>query len=324
MIVFVHRFAVRVPRSGRNPHPVAGPQNRFERGDESAGWHQCLHRLPFVDLHEWLTIRNHKQRPLLRFAPYAHAQPLGRPIRFAGFAQTRFLLGRGPRVGQASRQIHHFAGERRQKTFLRFGRPWWHPAPPDVFHPLRRSRNGQNDAPADDQHGDQNDQQNFRDHVPKRRPPHVRTLRFDVLRVVKYRQESGHRAVIVQRQVIHVHRLRTQIYELTQTIGVRRHLLHRHGRRIEFGFQARTFRQHLAVTVVHHHPGQLLPVAESLHNMPQLLSRSFLQRRLYNFLQTLRENFRAPHQIRSQAALLRAHFVLRHDERDDRDARHQK
>src|SRR6516164_7207548 len=82
-----------------------------------------------------------------------------------------------------------------------------------VLYPLRHPRHREHGGPPDDQQRHKDNQQHLRDHVPYGFAPDALALRFDVTGVVKDRQRTTDRTILVQRQVIDMHRLAIEVKE---------------------------------------------------------------------------------------------------------------
>ena len=70
-----------------------------------------------------------------------------------------------------------------------------------------------------------------------------------------------------------------QIYKFAESLFVRLHLFHWYFNWIQPGNEIRTFGEHSAARVIHHHARQPLPVSESFDDVAQLVARAVVERR---------------------------------------------
>src|SRR3984893_230960 len=181
---------------------------------------------------------------------------------------------------------------------------------PQVPHPLSHSCDRPDNGPADHKRGNQDDQQNLSDDVPERVAPDPRALGFNIGGVVEGGEDSRHFRFAVQRKCVAVHRRLADCLKSTETMILRYALCKQIEGRRNNGCEFRANSHSLSEIIIGSNSGSVFAVCKSLYNKAKLRSSPTLHDSFDRFLQTFAQCFCPPLEIRTEAALLRAHLVL--------------
>src|ERR1035438_8221532 len=88
----VDHFSICVAAAEGNPGPIAGAKNWFDGGDEAAGGNGDGNGVIATGVNVGLSIRNDEEAAFAQPVADMISQPLSRPLRFVGIAQSCFGL----------------------------------------------------------------------------------------------------------------------------------------------------------------------------------------------------------------------------------------
>ncbi len=253
----------------------------------------------------------------------AGTQSLRSPQRVARLAQARFFGGGHARLGQTLPQRRSFGCKRLQEVTVCGLRKRSSFAGTQVFHPLRNPRNWSNNCGTNNQQGDEHNQQNFCDHVPQSAAPDIRTLRFNVARIVKSNQNARQRCIAMKRQGIGVHRRTGDGRKAAHTNVTGFAIVEYFRRNVGAAAQLGAAGQQFSLRIVDGDTGKVFAVSKPLDDATELYDRSSHQDRFGGFLQAFGQDFGAAREVGTQAAFFRTHLVTGHDERNQADADHE-
>ena len=178
-------FAVGVAGGLCDPGSVAGAQNGFESGYQTTWGNRPGYGISFTNVLVRLAVGDHEQAAPFQRILHGNPQPLGSPQRLGGFAEARFFLGRRAGCIQAGRQPRRLVRQGLKDLLV------WKPAVhrnlsgAQVVQPVRHLLKGFSQAPANNEHGDQGDQQHLHRDASQSVPPDGRPARVHVGDIVK-------------------------------------------------------------------------------------------------------------------------------------------
>ncbi len=168
----VDHLAIRVAGGVRDPGAVARHEHRLERRDDAARRHHGLDVPPATHVLVRLAVRHDDEPRAAQAFLHADPQPLGGPQRIRRLAQARLGFGAGLRRREALRQARRLGRNRiEQASRLAFGARRDAPEP-QIAHPAGRPRNRRQHGRLHDEVGDDDNQEDLRDHEDQRVAPH--------------------------------------------------------------------------------------------------------------------------------------------------------
>ena len=216
MVGRIHRFAIGVAGGLRDPGPMAGAQNRLERGHQAAGRHRAFDSRSPMEVLIRFAIRNRKQPAVAQFVDHRNAQPLGGPLRFSGIAQPRLLLSGSSRGVQTGGELGHLPLQRLERFSGRKIGPGRRGSSAHVAQPFRQPCQRTAQRRLQNQQRDAYDQRRLHHQPRQRMPPQRGLARFDIRRVLKNgdrpeQGSSGH-----NRQLIRIQQSPLRVEELSR------------------------------------------------------------------------------------------------------------
>src|SRR5581483_1946830 len=218
--MLVGGFAVGVARGLGDPGSIAGAQNGFQSGDQSAGRHGTLDSVRLAEVLIGFPIGNRHQAAAIQPRLHEHAQPVGGPVRIGGVAQAGFLFRRGPRRRETQRQARYFALERLENRFSRKRRGRHFATHAQFSQPQRHALQRNPQSPSNREERDRENQNRLQADAGKRPAPGLRDALVDERRVVKYRQRAQQSRAGTQRKRRYVHQDSAKLDEFRTGSGI--------------------------------------------------------------------------------------------------------
>ena len=142
-----------------------------------------------------LAIRDDKEAAFAQPVADIISQPLSRPLRFVGIAQSCFGHCCSAGTLHAFRQRPHLAGEREENIEISRGRPNRVLARPQGSYPHSDTRDGSGKAPANNQQSDGHDHKHLNGHANEDAAPDAENLGANIAAVVNYEDSANHRFI---------------------------------------------------------------------------------------------------------------------------------
>ena len=156
-------------------------------------------------VHVGLAVRDDEQRALLNSAPDVGAQPFGGPVRLAGLAQARFLLGDRARGFEALHQVRDLVDERLEQVAFR-QRRLVQPPEPERLQPRGGAGQRLEDTPPHQQQRDGHDRADLDEQADDLVAPQLGAGERRCRPLVEDRERPQRPAVLVERLNVGQHR----------------------------------------------------------------------------------------------------------------------